>query len=609
MKYNKLIYITGLLFCCLTSPIVATAAEQDFREKCLSYEGPDIGNQYPVISSHAYFVPKNSKMPLKIRDRNTGELLKNQEIKSDLCLLKIILGPGAPGDKNMPSTSTGIGVEIWLPVPDEWNQRYIGVGQDGFAGGIEVKAADIVSEFGSSALRAAKDGYVSAAYDAGHAFKDGSNGSFGLRTDGSVNWPLLQDWAYRGLHGMTLAAKQAAQDFYGKKPKFSYWNGGSTGGREGLMLAQRYPADYNGIISAYPAINWPSFATGIMWPQIVMQQELGHPIEADKLDLVTQRAIRACDTTLTGQHEGYLSDIHGCNYNPLKDKDILCESITNTTKSCLSQKEALAVNKIWFGPTMDGNYIDPAKNNGVEKSLSLGHLWYGYNRGAILFNSPVSYGVGPAGITPFTIGAHWLSIVTQDPSLADNTFVNEKNPSRDGWKKLPYSGEYSYASIFIRSLQQFGSMNGTDSADLREFSALGGKIIHWHGLADNQIPVGGSINYYERILSSSGGLEQTRRFYRFYLAPGLGHGRTGAAGLNPPTPGGNSNDGFGINYALIPALEKWVEKGVAPESLTMPLQPGETSSRSWCLYPQHLKMIQGGERSQRKFECVKDATW
>lgn len=602
MKKN--VYLIALL---MSSGIWANnaLASEDFRTQCLNYSGPALGKNFPVTDLKSYFIKKGDYIPLKIRDVNSDQFARRKNISADMCLLKMTLGPGFPGDVADPSYSKGIGIEMWVPSPNTWNNRYMGIGQGGFAGGNDVKDKTVLSAFGLSGFNAVTDGFLSASYDAGHGFIAVSNGSFGLQPNGAINWKLLQDWAYRGLHGMAEAAKKTSEDFYGKRPDYSYWNGASTGGREGLMLAQKYPKDYNGIISAYPAINWPSFAIGAIWPQIVMKQDLGYVISSKKLEWVTQKAITSCDTQLTSEHDGYISDIQSCRYDPLKDSSILCDSQhPKKSDTCLTLAEAHAINKIWFGPTIDGSYPNPEHSVGLEQSLALGHLWYGYNRGAILYNSPVSYGIGPAGDTPFTIGSHWLAITAADPSLADETFVNKKTLIRNHWKNLTYSGNYSFNSIFIRSLQQFSSMNATDNVDLREFEALGGKMIHWHGLADNQIPVGGSINYYSRVVDAFGGLKETQNFYRFYLAPGLGHGRTGASGLNPPVPGGDANDDFKINSALMLPLRKWVEEGVAPNNIETSNFKNEHSNRPWCLYPKKLVMTQSGNNEDRKFGCI-----
>ncbi|MFS3135592.1 tannase/feruloyl esterase family alpha/beta hydrolase [Gluconacetobacter sacchari] len=571
-----------------------------FQGRCSAFVGRHAAGGFDYTVTKAYFGGRNAAINVRpATDVGATGTAAAIPVTRDMCLLKITIGPGANNGPNEPSTSRGIGLEVWVPSPADWNQRYLGVGEGGYAGLPDVQDTNALSVIGQSALRAGEDGFLTVNSDDGHSAGGGSDGSFAFRPNGKLNWPLLEDWAYRSLHMMVLAAHDIARNFYGREPKFSYWSGGSTGGREGLMLAQRYPHDYNGIISAYPAINWPSFVPSIMWPQVVMNRDLGHPISPGKLELVTQRAIAACDTFIAGRHDGYISDLASCHYDPVGDTGLLCPESKGGSDSCLTKGEAVAVDKIWYGPTIDGKAISPGSDNGFEPSLSLGHLWYGYNRGVVLYNSPLTYGVGPAGVTPFTIGAHWLAIAAGDPALADRSLKSGSVLARDGWKTLGYSGDKSFSSVFIRSLQQFGSMNGTDSVDLREFYKASGKIIHWHGLADNQIPVGGSVNYYERVADAFGGFDNIQGWYRFFLAPGLGHGRTGAAGLHPPVPGGNANDGFGINYAILPALERWTEAGVAPAVIHVSRKDDAEGERFWCPYPAHLTV--GGAKTA--FTC------
>lgn len=531
---------------------------------------------------------------------------------SDLCLVKLIVGPGNPGPADAPSTSSGIGIEIWLPARKSWNERYVGLGQGGYAGGEAYKSLEQSalgdSWFGRNATSLLEQGYAISLSDDGHSYGGGRDGSFALNPDGSRNWPLIADWAYRALHVTAERAKTVIEAYYGEPPEYSYWNGGSTGGREGLMLAQRYPHDYDGIIVAYPAINWPRFVTGIMWGQVVMQNDLGAPIAEDKLIAVNEAAIAACDSTLTGQPDGFITDPAACRYDPLRDPDILCldEGGKNRSAACLTRTEAAAVNKIWYGPRIDGEMVPPDDDNGWSISLADGQLWYGYNRGSLLHNSPVSYDTGPAGLTPFTIGSDWLAIVMGDPAFTTPAFSNESGAGEDRWKEIGYTGNLSFASIMSKSLELFSSINGTDNPDLREFKAAGGKIIHWHGLADNQIPAAGSVHYYERVVEMMGGLDRTRDFYRFYLAPGMGHGVTGGPGVEPPVPGGIADNPIAPNNAMLPLLVDWVENGREPEEIVAVSDDSDNPhlTRPWCMYPDKLTFDGDDISDFGSYRCV-----
>jgi hypothetical protein len=163
-----------------------------------------------------------------------------------------------------------VGAEVWLPT-GTYNRRFQAVGGGGFAGVISYPAM-------AKALRA---GYATASTDTGHtstAPQPTRDGSFALGPDGKLNDQVIEDFAARSLIETTRTAKSLVQSFYGQAPEHSYWNGCSTGGRQGLMLAQRYPDEYDGILAGAPAINWDRFIPAELWPQVVMQRELGGPI-------------------------------------------------------------------------------------------------------------------------------------------------------------------------------------------------------------------------------------------------------------------------------------------------------------------------------------------
>src|SRR5437868_4767048 len=179
-----------------------------------------------------------------------------------------------------PPAQDRVRVFIALPLKG-WNGRFRGNGGGGFSGGSPGSLRGPVSM-----------GYAAGATDTGH---EGGSGSFALDANGRLNWPAIQDNAYLGIHDMTVVGKGLIRAFYGKSPRFSYFVGGSTGGRQGLMEAQRYPDDYDGIISGCPAINWHRFVSASLWPQVVMLSTTNFVSKA-KLDAATAAAVAACDT-------------------------------------------------------------------------------------------------------------------------------------------------------------------------------------------------------------------------------------------------------------------------------------------------------------------------
>jgi len=200
-------------------------------------------------------------------------------------------GPGNGPINNLPAfcrvslvIKPQINIEVWLPIA--WNERFQAVGGGGYAGAVSWGAL-------ATAIR---NGYATASTDTGHSASAG--GAFALNADGTANTQLIEDFAFRSLQQLTIQAKELIRTFYGERQKYSYWNGCSTGGRQGLIQAQRLPGGYDGILAGAPAINWDRFIPAELWPQIAMKQEAGGPIAACKLTTATMlRSPRA--TALT----------------------------------------------------------------------------------------------------------------------------------------------------------------------------------------------------------------------------------------------------------------------------------------------------------------------
>jgi feruloyl esterase len=177
---------------------------------------------------------------------------------------------------------TGDRVKVWIGLPlTNWNGRFRGNGGGGFSGGNPNSLRGPVAQ-----------GFAAGATDTGH---EGARGSFALDANSRLNWQAIRDNAHLGIHDMTVVGKALTQAYYGKAPRYAYFVGSSTGGRQGLMEAQRYPDDYDGIVSGCPAINWHRFIPAILWPQVMMNAENNFVPKA-KLEAATAAAVTACDT-------------------------------------------------------------------------------------------------------------------------------------------------------------------------------------------------------------------------------------------------------------------------------------------------------------------------
>jgi feruloyl esterase len=520
--------------------------------------------------------------------------------QNDLCMVKLLVGPGNPGPAGAPSTSAGIGIEVWLPAPANWNHRLHVTGGGGWAGddsgsttSISVGAAS--NDLMSPAMIAGIEGAVSATTDTGHqggAF----NGSFAMNPDGTVNTTLWADFASRGIHEMAVKSKELAQAYYGSAPRYSYWDGASTGGRQGLKEAQVNPQDFDGIIAAMPAINWSKFITAELYPQIVFQQDLaGVPLSTAQQDLVSNAAINACDV-VNGVHLGYIMDPAQCKYDPTNDPGVLCVASggANTSSACVTTAQAQAMNKIWYGMTADGSVPSPASDVGWGISPSGRQLWYGLARGT---NTHSVFGLPllASPVQPFPIAMHQVALELQDSTIADPTFINARGNGANGWRSLTYG---QLANAFDRGIalqSSFGNID-TDNPDLSAFMNRGGKMIMYHGMNDEAIFPQGSINYYNRVISQMGSLATVQNFYRFYLVPGMGHGTpngTANPTAKPPIPAP------GQIYQLLTA---WVEQGVAPDRVELS-NPDKSISQPICPYPKKAVYQSGDPHVAASYIC------
>ncbi|MDE2303343.1 MAG: tannase/feruloyl esterase family alpha/beta hydrolase [Sphingomonadales bacterium] len=526
----------------------------------------------------------------------------------DLCLVKLVVGPGHPGPADAPSTSAGIGIEVWLPAPSRWNHRLHLIGGGGWVGGWAGSAQAIAEP--RAAMVADGEGAVSSSTDAGHAGTiagtPSSGGDFAMTPEGGINHRLWEDFSSRAIHEQAVKTRALATAFYGTAPAHAYWDGSSTGGRQALKLAQAHPEDFDGILANMPAIEWTRFTVSGVYAQLVMQRDLGgHPLSEAQLDHVSTAAIAVCDS-VGGRHLGYILDEAACRYDPVTDPAVLCiaDGGSDGSDACVSRREALAIDKMWYGPTSDGSVPSPALDNGWDSAPGGRRLWFGLPRGTSLYNAHysrlfhVNAGfANPGG--PWTLASDQIALDLQDPTIAAPNFHNATGNGADGWKRLTYPG---LARAYARGLaldRQFARIN-TDDPDLSAFRARGGRMLSWQGLNDEVIPVQGLIHYYAGVVRRMGGLAATQRFYRLYLVPGNGHGPyngTANPAAAPPHLAGSQ---------LYDALVAWVEGGVVPDRLEIASGPDAAVQRSQpvCPWPQAARYTGADPDVAASYACA-----
>jgi hypothetical protein len=446
------------------------------------------------------------------------------------------------------SYPSGDNFTVWIGLPlDNWNGRFQGQGGGGFlAGSVSSLAAQVAK------------GYAVAATDAGiqrRPAPDGkpstADGSFALNADGRLNWDLIRDFAHRGMHEMTIAGKAATQAFYGRSAARAYFNGCSTGGRQGQMEAQRYPDDYDGILSGAPAVNWTKLHVAQLWGHLQML-EAKHVVAPCKLTAATAAAVAACDAA-DGVKDGIIGLPRQCAYDP---KTLVGASVNEC--GVFSADDARIVSRIWEGPRTEGGSF----------------LWYGLQRGADL--APLNDSDASGNGVPFAVTLDWWRY-----------FLRE-DPHWD-WHSL--SGA-SYEQTWNQSVEQYPII-ATDNADLSAFRKRGGKTILWHGEADQLIYPQGTIDYFERIQRLAGGAKSTDGFMRLFMAPGVAHCAGGAG----PQPVGQ-----------LEALVRWVEQGTAPAWLLAESRDKQGKllrSRPLCAYPNIARYLGHGSTDEAEnFVCT-----
>ena len=402
-------------------------------------------------------------------------------------------------------------------VQGAWNGRTQGVGGGGCAGNLTVTAP-------------VNAGYVGSGTDTGHT---GGNCEPGVNADGTYNYQFIQDFIRNAIKQQVLFSKSIARTYYASKPAYNYWNGCSTGGRQGYLLAQELGKELDGVLANAPAIYWTRFQTAQMWGQIVMKDLVGAPISAAKLNQASASAVAACDAA-DGVTDGVIDDPRTCKFSA---KANICGTPTAPATNCLTPQEAEAIDKIWDGP----------RNSKGNK------IWFGLDRGTNLS--------GLNGTNPFALG------VTQFHWDEHDLNFDWRTVSEEGYPQVAQDGSRNIADV----TDTFG--------DLDTFRGKGGKLLTFVGGNDQLIMPRGVINYYRQMASRYGDkhgepdFKELQRFYRLFRAPGVGH-CGGGAGPQPQN--------------LFDALVTWVEKGKAPDQILATNTAGGvvTRSRPLCPYPQ-----------------------
>ncbi|CAJ0720817.1 Mono(2-hydroxyethyl) terephthalate hydrolase [Ralstonia edaphis] len=429
--------------------------------------------------------------------------------------------------------------EVALPV-SSWTQRFAELGCGGLCGTLRDPVKQTSFGFSYSCPLVQQGGFVTATTDMGHSSTDSTWAN---------DTQKQADFAYRGQHITTLAAKKLIRAYYGQAQKYSYFVGCSDGGREALMAAQRYPNDYNGIIAGAPAAHFQIQNSLFHGWSVISNSSTGDNtgnavLYADKARVLHKAVVAACGGT-SGAPDGLLADPRTCNFDPAS---IECAASASDTSNCLTAVEVATAGKIYGGP-MDAT---------TGQRMLAGSPQLGSEANWIGVELPTSNSTdAPLSVTGLfsnviVSGAYNL-IFTGSPSMPNvNTFG------------------YHDASFYSDFLQANHSLNDATNPDLSAFQKAGGKLILWHGWADQHISPLFTIQYFEAMQNQMG--ESTvDSFARLYLVPGVGHCGGG--------------EGF-PNIDLVSKITGWVEQSSAPNDvMTYQTDTSNNVTASRPVYP------------------------
>lgn len=426
------------------------------------------------------------------------------------------------------------GIRFALAMPEKWNGDFLMQGGGG-GNGVVLPPLGLVAAGRTPALMR---GFAVVSTDTGHKSHAGPF-DFGFMRDQQA----YLDFAYLANAQVAATAKQLISQYYGKPAAYSYFTGCSTGGREGMILSQRYPSVFNGIISGDPAMRTglSNLAIGkwvpVTFNQIAPKDDNGKPIIAQAITdqdrkVVTDGLLARCDA-LDGVTDGLISNPLACDFDP---EMLACTD--SKSDSCLAPEKAAAIRKAIGGPkTSTGTQVYPA---------------FLYDTG-LTSNGPLR------------------GLLTPGPGIFGPPPTDMK------------------VDVDKEALAAIQPLVDSMSTNLTTFSSSGGKLIFYHGDSDPWFSPLDTFHYYEDMATANGGMEAVSKWSQFYFVPGMAH-----------CAGGQSLDDFD----LLTAVVNWVEKGVAPVSVAATGKAFPGRSRPLCPYPKHSHYKGAGDIQQlTSFEC------
>ena len=424
-----------------------------------------------------------------------------------------------------------------VALPRNWNGRFLMQG----GGGLNGKVALPIGNVAAGDVPALARGFAVVTTDSGHKSSTAFDATFFADQEAAVNF------LYQAVGKVAQVGKQVVMAYYGRAAAHSYFMGCSTGGREAMLMSQRYPRFFDGIVAGAPAMRTSYSNLADKWiavslNQVAPKDELGRPqtsralLDSDR-KLVVDSLLQACDAK-DGIADGMISDPMGCRFNPA---ELACKG--PKTASCLTRDQVAALAKGFAGPKDSrGNPVYPGFwfDTGIADTQGIPGL---LNPGP----SPVG---GPVFSTEMDVDQEARAAATANAALGDTA----------GWTQLD------------------------------TFSGHGGKLIFFHGVSDPWFSAQETTRYYEQLAQASGGLDAVSQWSRLFLVPGMGHCGGGSAALD--------------HFDLIDPIVNWVEKNEAPKSVLATGKAFPKRSRPLCPYPQHAHYKGSGDSEKAaNFAC------
>lgn len=434
------------------------------------------------------------------------------------------------------SSAPGSRIGVIFRLPAAWNGKFLGLGGGGWAGNLRLEAA-------AEGLRL---GYATAQTDTGHPNTDATDLTWSLASPGVLNTAATDDFAFGGVHQMTVAGKQAAALYYGRPIDKAYFQGCSTGGRQGLIEAQRYPEDYDGIVAGAPVYDFRVQTSALFRTQFFHADPNANLVAAQAA-LVNDAVLTACDLS-DGLKDGVITDPQSCRWDPAA---LQCQS-GQQPPVCLTAKQVVTVRTLYAGlKTPDGAVAAWPLMRGGELD------WVGRSIG-----TPRA----PLGSNA-TTGARAIP------------YLIYLNPELDIMSLTPAAVEKAVSASRYRRIYE-----ATDP-DLRAFAARGGKLILWHGLNDPGPSPLGTVQYYSKVRKTMGRAGQA---VRLFLVPGIYH-----------CGGGPGPDRFD----MLTPLDVWRTQGAPPQRIPA-VNATSGLARPLCAYPDLPFYIGSGDANAlASFAC------